>query len=49
MAEAMSEVTCEVCGDSGKTSGKRWVSTLCQECTEERDNRLISKENVVNS
>lgn len=49
MAEAISEFTCEVCGDSGTLSGRRWVSTLCPECTKERDNKLTSPSPVVNS
>lgn len=31
MAEAMSEVTCEVCGKPGKLRDGRWVQTLCDE------------------
>ena len=31
MAEALSEVTCEVCGSPGKRRGDRWVRTLCDE------------------
>jgi hypothetical protein len=31
MAESMSSVTCEECGNLGKTSGTGWVSTLCEE------------------
>jgi hypothetical protein len=31
MAESMSSVTCEECGNPGKTGGTGWVSTLCEE------------------
>ena len=31
MAEAMSEVTCEVCGTPGKRRGGGWIKTLCDE------------------
>ena len=52
LAEALSGLICEVCGNSGKTSSARprgWVSTLCVECTEKRDSRLTSHESVVES
>lgn len=32
MAEALSAVTCEVCGNAGKTRGGGWISTLCDAC-----------------
>jgi hypothetical protein len=32
MAEAMSGVTCEVCGNSGKQRGGGWIRTLCDAC-----------------
>lgn len=31
MAEAMSEITCEVCGTPGKRRGGGWIKTLCDE------------------
>lgn len=31
MAESMSAVTCEECGAPGKTSGRGWLVTLCDE------------------
>ena len=31
MAEAMSGVTCEICGTPGKPRGGRWIRTLCDE------------------
>jgi hypothetical protein len=30
MAESMSAVTCEVCGNSGNISDTSWIRTLCQ-------------------
>jgi hypothetical protein len=32
MAEAMSAVTCEQCGNPGKSTGGGWISTLCEGC-----------------
>ena len=32
MAEAMSAVTCEICGSPGKTNDIGWLSTLCEGC-----------------
>jgi hypothetical protein len=37
MAEAMSAVTCEVCGNPGKTIGDGWVRTLCKTHAEEQN------------
>jgi hypothetical protein len=37
MAESMSEVTCEECGNPGKTVGGGWLTTLCKEHAEARD------------
>lgn len=31
MAEAMSGCTCETCGKPGKTGGKGWIKTACEE------------------
>lgn len=31
MAEAMSEITCEVCGSVGKTRNGTWIKTLCDQ------------------
>ncbi len=31
MAESMTAVTCEVCGNKGKLGGKGWYSTRCKE------------------
>jgi len=31
-AEALSERTCEMCGEPGKLRGKGWVSTMCAKC-----------------
>jgi len=30
MAESMSAVTCEKCGNPGTTGGQGWISTLCE-------------------
>ena len=32
MAEAMSAVTCELCGEPGKPNDSGWISTLCEGC-----------------
>jgi len=37
MAEAMSEVTCEVCGNLGKRRDGGWIKTLCDTHHEERE------------
>jgi hypothetical protein len=37
MAEAMSGVTCEVCGKPGTTSGGGWITTLCVEHRDKRN------------
>jgi hypothetical protein len=37
MAEAMSEVTCEVCGHPGTLRGGGWIKTLCDHHHEERE------------
>ena len=37
MAESMSAVTCEECGNPGKTVGGGWLTTLCKEHAEARD------------
>jgi hypothetical protein len=36
MAESMSEVTCEVCGNPGTLRGDRWIKTLCDTHHQER-------------
>jgi hypothetical protein len=37
MAEAMSAVTCEVCGNAGKIRGRGWYYTSCDEHAREED------------
>jgi hypothetical protein len=37
MAEAMSAVTCEVCGNAGKFRGRGWYYTACDKHTREED------------
>jgi hypothetical protein len=36
MAESMSGVTCEQCGNPGSTLGRGWLTTLCEKHAEER-------------
>jgi hypothetical protein len=36
MAESMSGVTCEECGNPGSTLGRGWLTTLCEKHAEER-------------
>lgn len=38
MAESMSAVTCEKCGKPGTTEGPGWITTLCEEHRNERNN-----------
>lgn len=38
MAESMSYVTCEVCGNAGKTNGGGWIRTLCEAHTKDSTN-----------
>ena len=37
MAESMTAITCESCGNPGKQGGKGWVRTECQPCADKRD------------
>ena len=37
LAESMSGVTCEECGNPGKRIGGSWVTTLCKEHAKARD------------
>ena len=37
MAEAMSECTCEECGNPGKQNDHGWIRTLCDPCRKEYD------------
>ncbi len=39
MAESMSAVTCEVCGNSGKLRSGGWIRTLCDSHEEERQTK----------
>lgn len=36
MAESMSGVTCESCGNPGKSKGGGWVRTICEPCEDNR-------------
>jgi hypothetical protein len=40
----MSEVTCEICGNVGKTYRTRWHKTLCKEHAIERYGENVVKE-----
>ena len=42
MAEAMSEVTCEVCGDRGTLRTGGWMKTLCDHHHEEREQARLN-------
>jgi hypothetical protein len=37
MAESMSSVICEYCGNPGEERGDGWVLTLCESCHKERE------------
>jgi len=39
MAESMSSVTCEECGNPGKTRGPGWIRTLCDHHEKEYQTR----------
>ena len=39
MAEAMSEVTCEVCGEPGETRHGGWIKVLCDKHHAEREEK----------
>ena len=41
MAESMSEVTCEVCGNPGKRRAGGWIKTLCDPHHLERENLRV--------
>jgi hypothetical protein len=45
MAEAMSGVTCEGCGNPGERHGGGWVRTLCTACEEQREKKRAEYEN----
>ena len=40
MAEQMSVVTCELCGNPGKHRGGGWIQTLCDEHAKQREDEL---------
>jgi hypothetical protein len=44
MAEAMSSITCETCGNLGKMRGRHWFYTACEEHTREED-KVLQKNN----
>jgi hypothetical protein len=41
MAEVMSGIICEYCGDKGKQTGDRWITTLCEDCENQKKSRKI--------
>ena len=41
MADSMSAVTCEICGDRGRMRGRSWLYTACDKHTKEED--LVDK------
>jgi hypothetical protein len=44
MAEAMSEVTCEKCGNPGETRSKHtWLTTMCNSCNDNLNKKSIDK------
>jgi len=47
MAESMSGVTCEECGNSGKSYGGGWITTLCAEHAEKRGLFATSEDDYV--
>ena len=44
MAESMSGVTCEECGNPGETKGQGWVVTLCETHRNAREERQLIKQ-----
>ena len=44
MAESMSGVTCEECGNSGTTGGQGWLVTLCETHRTAREERQLIKQ-----
>jgi uncharacterized Zn finger protein (UPF0148 family) len=37
LAESMTAVTCEECGNPGKSRGGGWIHTYCEPCEEARE------------
>jgi hypothetical protein len=44
MAESMSGVTCEECGNPGTTGGQGWLVTLCETHRTAREERHLIKQ-----
>ena len=44
MAESMSAITCEVCGQPGERRSDGWIKTLCETHQKEREERNLLKE-----
>jgi hypothetical protein len=36
MAESMSAITCESCGNPGERTGGGWIKTICEPCEDKR-------------
>jgi hypothetical protein len=47
MAESMSGVTCEVCGNVGRQRGGGWIRTLCDEHAEKAGYHTTEEEDKV--
>jgi hypothetical protein len=45
MAESMSGVTCEGCGNVGERRGGGWIHTYCEPCEEQREKKRAEYEN----
>ena len=44
MAESMSAVTCEQCGNPGTTGGQGWITTLCETHRTAREEQQLIKQ-----
>lgn len=44
MAESMSAVTCETCGNPGRARGQGWITTLCQKHHDEQEEMSLIKQ-----
>jgi hypothetical protein len=41
MAEVMSGITCETCGNPGERQGQSWIRTICKPCEEQRSAKQV--------
>ena len=44
MAESMTEVTCEECGDPGQSRGDGWIHVYCNTCEAEHEMNKLRRE-----